>query len=92
MAWSYAIYMIVFGFLMRGVDNWAHIGGFAGGFLAGLLLDPRKPETGNHPSLALVCLVADRGRDRGLAGRAGPVLAGRSSWRRPDVSGLRTLS
>ena len=34
-AWSYALYMIVFGFLMRRVDNAAHIGGFAAGFLAG---------------------------------------------------------
>jgi rhomboid protease GluP len=58
MAWSYAIYMIVFGFLMRGVDNWAHLGGFAGGFLAGLLLDPRKPESGNHAVAAILCLAA----------------------------------
>lgn len=57
MAWSYAIFMIVFGFLMRGVDNYAHIGGFAGGFLAGVLLDPRKPETGNHSVAALLCLL-----------------------------------
>ena len=57
-AWSYAIFMIVFGFLMRGVDNWAHLGGFAGGFLAGLLLDPRKPESGNHAVAAILCLAA----------------------------------
>ncbi|HEY0511540.1 MAG TPA: rhomboid family intramembrane serine protease [Thermoanaerobaculia bacterium] len=57
MAWSYALFMIVFGFLMRGVDNWAHLGGFAGGFLAGVLLDPRKPETGNHSLMAVICLV-----------------------------------
>lgn len=57
-AWSYALFMIVFGFFMRGVDNWAHLGGFAGGFLAGLLLDPRKPETGNHMVVALICLAA----------------------------------
>lgn len=57
-AWSYALFMIIFGFLMGGrTDNWAHLGGFAGGFLAGLLLDPRKPETGNHMVVALVCLV-----------------------------------
>jgi len=58
MAWSYAIYMIIFGFLMRGVDNWAHLGGFAGGFLAGVLLDPRKPESGNHAVAAILCLAA----------------------------------
>jgi len=56
MAWSYALFMIIFGFLMRGVDNWAHLGGFAGGFLAGLLLDPRKEESGNHRLVAVVCL------------------------------------
>jgi rhomboid protease GluP len=49
--------MLVFGFLMHGVDNWAHIGGFAGGFLAGFLLDPRKQETGNHSIAALICLA-----------------------------------
>ena len=58
MAWSYAIYMIVFGFLMRGVDNWANLAGFAGGFLAGILLDPRKPESGNHAVAAILCLAA----------------------------------
>jgi len=58
MAWSYALFMIVFGFLMRGrTDNWAHLGGFVGGFLAGLILDPRKPETGNHMVVAVICLA-----------------------------------
>jgi rhomboid protease GluP len=57
MAWSYALFMLVFGFLMPGVDNWAHLGGFAGGFLAGFLLDPRKAETGNHSVVAIICLA-----------------------------------
>jgi rhomboid protease GluP len=57
-AWSYAIFMIVFGFLMRGVDNWAHIGGFAGGYFGGMLLDPMQPERGNHQALAVLCLAA----------------------------------
>ena len=56
-AWSYALFMIVFGFLMRGVDNWAHLGGFAGGYLAGRLLDPLLPERGNHQLAAVVCLA-----------------------------------
>ena len=56
-AWSYAIFMIAFGFLMSGVDNWAHLGGFAGGYLASMLVDPRRPERGNDLILALVCLV-----------------------------------
>ena len=50
--------MIVFGFLMPGVDNWAHIGGFAGGYLGGMLLDPLHPERGNHQALAVGCLLA----------------------------------
>jgi membrane associated rhomboid family serine protease len=57
-AWSYAIMMILFGFLMRGVDNWAHIGGFAGGYLGGMILDPMRPERGDHQLIALVCLAA----------------------------------
>jgi membrane associated rhomboid family serine protease len=57
-AWSYALYMIVFGFLMPRVDNWAHLGGFAGGFLAGQLLAPEEPERPGHTAAALVCLLA----------------------------------
>jgi rhomboid protease GluP len=56
-AWSFAITTLVFGFLMRGIDNYAHIGGFAGGFLAGKILDPLKPERGDHQAAALIFLV-----------------------------------
>lgn len=31
--WQWAILMFVMGFLMSGVNNWAHAGGFAGGWL-----------------------------------------------------------
>jgi hypothetical protein len=43
---------------MPGVDNWAHAGGFAGGWLAGRLLDPLKPERLDHMVAAVVCLFA----------------------------------
>jgi rhomboid protease GluP len=56
-AWYYAVFMLVFGFVMPGVDNWAHLGGFAGGYLGGILVDPRKPETGNQIAVAVVCLI-----------------------------------
>jgi len=56
-AWSYAIFMLVFGFVMPNTDNWAHLGGFAGGYLAGMLVDPRKAETGNQIAVAVVCLI-----------------------------------
>jgi rhomboid protease GluP len=60
MASSYAstfvIYMIIIGFA-GGIDNWAHAGGFAGGYLAARFLDPLKPERVDHIALALVCLA-----------------------------------
>lgn len=53
-----AIAMLIFGFVMPGVDNWAHLGGFAGGWLAAKVLDPLKPERGDHVLVALGCLAA----------------------------------
>jgi membrane associated rhomboid family serine protease len=45
-----------FGFIMQGVDNYAHAGGFIGGYLMGRLLDPLKPERIDHIAIALLCL------------------------------------
>ena len=42
---QYALFMGIFGLIFPGVDNWAHAGGFAGGWLASLVLDPLKPGT-----------------------------------------------
>lgn len=53
----YAVMLFVFGLVMSGVDNWAHAGGFGGGYLAARLLDPWKPERVNHMLGALVCLA-----------------------------------
>lgn len=49
---------LLFGFLMPGIDNWAHLGGLAGGYLAAVWLDPLKPERGNHALAAVVALGA----------------------------------
>lgn len=57
-AWSWAIGGILFGFFFPMVDNWAHLGGFAGGYIAAQLLDPRQPERPGHVAAAVVCLVA----------------------------------
>ncbi|MEO8078037.1 MAG: rhomboid family intramembrane serine protease [Acidobacteriota bacterium] len=57
-ATGYAISMFVFGLIFPGIDNYAHAGGFAGGYLASMWLDPLKPERGNHLVVALACLVA----------------------------------
>ena len=45
------------GFLIHGIDNWAHLGGFAGGYLASRWLNPFTPEQGNHVLAAMACLV-----------------------------------
>ena len=56
-AWSYAIPLFIFGFIMPGIDNYAHLGGFVGGYVAGMWLDPLKPERANHMLAAVVCLA-----------------------------------
>ncbi|MDQ3169299.1 MAG: rhomboid family intramembrane serine protease [Acidobacteriota bacterium] len=56
-ALTYAAMLFVFGLVMSGVDNWAHAGGFAGGYLSARLLDPMQRERVNHLIGALVCLV-----------------------------------
>ena len=57
-AWSYVVTMAVFGLIMPGIDNAAHLGGFAGGYLASMWLDPLKRERMDHFIGAAVCLVA----------------------------------
>lgn len=56
-AWSWALMTLVFGFVMRGIDNWAHIGGFCAGYLVARMLDPLKQERGDHQVAALICLA-----------------------------------
>jgi rhomboid protease GluP len=48
---------LLLGFMMRGIDNYAHLGGLAGGWLIAMVLDPLKPERIDHMVLALVCIV-----------------------------------
>jgi rhomboid protease GluP len=40
---SWVVSIFVFGFLMSGVDNWAHGGGLAAGFLLGRVFADREP-------------------------------------------------
>jgi rhomboid protease GluP len=53
----YAVIFLVFGFIMPGIDNFAHIGGFIGGFLTALVLDPLKKENFSNMVTALICLI-----------------------------------
>jgi hypothetical protein len=50
----------VFGVLMGGlgIDNYAHIGGFIGGYLTATAFGPMTRERGDHMIIALGCLVA----------------------------------
>jgi rhomboid protease GluP len=57
-ALTYALMLGIFGVLMPGVDNYAHAGGFGGGWLAARMLDPLKPERIDHMVMALACLAA----------------------------------
>lgn len=50
------IYLLVWGLLFPEIDNWAHLGGLAGGYGIAMWMDPLHPERGNHTLLALVCL------------------------------------
>lgn len=55
---GYAISLAIMGLLLRGiVDNQAHLGGFVGGYLTARVLDPLKPERGDHLLIAVVCIV-----------------------------------
>ena len=54
---QYALIMGVMGFIMPGVDNSAHLGGFIGGYAASLVLDPLKPERIDHLAIAVASLA-----------------------------------
>jgi len=57
-AMGYAVMLFVFGLIMPGVDNYAHAGGFAGGYLTSAFFNPMTRERGDHLVVAVVCLVA----------------------------------
>jgi rhomboid protease GluP len=57
MGLQYALFMGIMGFVFRGVDNAAHLGGFLGGYAASWFLDPLKPERIDHIVIAVGCLV-----------------------------------
>ncbi|MEO7796024.1 MAG: rhomboid family intramembrane serine protease [Thermoanaerobaculia bacterium] len=56
--WTWAIVMFVFGIVMPGVDNFAHFGGFAGGYGAARWMDPLQPQRPKHVLLALISIAA----------------------------------
>src|SRR5437773_1890610 len=57
-AMRYAVILFVFGLIMPGVDNYAHAGGFLGGYATSAFFNPMTRERGDHLILAIGCLVA----------------------------------
>jgi len=57
-ALGYAVTLGIMGFIFQGVDNYAHFGGFVGGYLASAFLDPLRKERMDHLVLAAVCMIA----------------------------------
>ncbi len=56
-AMGYAAIMFIFGFVMPGIDNYAHLGGFIGGYSTAKMLDPLKPEKIHHLFAAIGLMV-----------------------------------
>lgn len=60
--WMLAIIMFAFGFIMSSTNNWAHAGGFAGGWIAASLMpashEKREPMWTMLLALALLALTA----------------------------------
>jgi rhomboid protease GluP len=54
----YAIILFVMGLLIRGVDNWAHAGGFLGGYATSMFFNPLTRERGDHVLVAILLLLA----------------------------------
>ncbi len=54
---SIVVMLVILGFVFPGIDNWAHLGGFGGGYLTARFLDPLRPERADHVIAALVCLL-----------------------------------
>lgn len=58
MAWGYAVILFLFGLVFPGVDNWAHLGGFLGGYGLARVFNPLHPEKTDHVVAALALLAA----------------------------------
>jgi rhomboid protease GluP len=61
-AMQYVVMLLIMGVLLSSIiDNYAHLGGFAGGYFLAKFLDPLKPERVDHMVIALICLVLSIG-------------------------------
>jgi rhomboid protease GluP len=56
-ATQFAVGAAVFGLIMPGIDNYAHAGGFLGGYLVSSFMNPLTRERGDHLVIAFGCLL-----------------------------------
>ncbi len=54
---SWLIILVLMGLFLPNIDNWAHAGGFAGGYAVAKFLDPLHPERIDHLIVALISLA-----------------------------------
>ena len=54
----YVVTFVVLGLIMPGVDNYAHAGGFFGGYAASAFMNPLTRERGDHMLIAAIGLAA----------------------------------
>jgi rhomboid protease GluP len=58
MATYIMVQAVVFGLLIPNIDNYAHLGGFVGGYAMSAFLNPMTRERGDHTLIAIACLAA----------------------------------
>ena len=54
----YALIIFIFGIVVPNVDNYAHLGGFIGGYATSWFFNPLTRARGDHTIVALLCLAA----------------------------------
>ena len=55
--WRYVTIFVMIGLIVPYIDNWAHVGGYVGGWLAARIMDPLTEESPTHMLIGLACLV-----------------------------------
>jgi rhomboid protease GluP len=55
---QWAMIMFIYGLVMPGIDNFAHAGGFLGGYAVSVFFNPLTKERGDHMLVAVACLLA----------------------------------
>jgi len=54
---QWALIMFIYGLIMPGIDNFAHAGGFMGGYVTSAFFNPLTHEKGDHLLVAVVLLL-----------------------------------